>query len=85
MIPHLMPCIQKHLDGLTDIMRIKILCMGCKDMEIATSSDGNFVADKEQRSHMKTDVEQMDAEVMYAEKSWGTYNVICFCLCRISP
>ncbi|MCX4375144.1 MAG: hypothetical protein OSJ61_03140 [Lachnospiraceae bacterium] len=54
-------------------------------MEIATSSDGNFVADKEQRSHMKTDVEQMDAEVMYAEKSWGTYNVICFCLCRISP
>lgn len=55
---------------------IPILCMGCKDMVIAASSDGIFVADKEQSSYMKPYVEQMDAKAMYAEKSWGTYNVI---------
>lgn len=55
---------------------IPILCMGCRDMVIAASSDGIFVADKEQSSYMKPYVEQMDAQAMYAEKSWGTYNVI---------
>lgn len=55
---------------------IPILCMGCKDMVIAASSDGIFVADKEQSSYMKPYVEQMDAKAMYAEKSWGTYTVI---------
>lgn len=55
---------------------IPMLCMGCKDMIIAASSDGIFVADKEQSSYMKPYVEKMDADAMYAEKSWGTYKVI---------
>lgn len=55
---------------------IPILCMGCKDMVIAASSDGILVADKEQSSYMKPYVEKMGMEAMYAEKSWGTYNVI---------
>lgn len=55
---------------------IPMLCMGCRDMVIAASSDGIFVADKEQSSYMKPYVEQMDADAMYAEKSWGTYTVI---------
>ena len=55
---------------------IPILCMGCRDMLIAASSDGIFVSDKEQSSYMKPYVEKMDAEAMYAEKSWGTYKVI---------
>lgn len=55
---------------------IPILCMGCKNMVIAASSDGIFVSDKEQSSYMKPYVEQMDAKAMYAEKSWGTYTVI---------
>lgn len=55
---------------------IPILCMGCKDMVIAASSDGILVTDKEQSSHMKPYVEKMGMEAMYAEKSWGTYNVI---------
>lgn len=55
---------------------IPILCMGCKDMVIAASSDGILVADKEQSSYMKPYVERMGMEAMYAEKSWGTYNVI---------
>lgn len=55
---------------------IPILCMGCKNMVIAASSDGIFVSDKEQSSYMKPYIEQMDAKAMYAEKSWGTYTVI---------
>lgn len=55
---------------------IPILCMGCKDMVIAASSDGILVADKEQSSYMKPYVENMKQEAMYAEKSWGIYNVI---------
>lgn len=55
---------------------IPILCMGCKDMVIAASSDGILVADKEQSSYMKPYVEKLGKEAMYAEKSWGTYNVI---------
>jgi len=55
---------------------IPILCMGCKNMVIAASSDGILVADKNQSSYMKPYVEKMDSEAMYAEKSWGTYNVI---------
>ena len=55
---------------------IPILCMGCKDMVIAASSDGILVADKDQSSYMKPYVESMNQEAMYAEKSWGIYNVI---------
>ena len=55
---------------------IPILCMGCKDMVIAASSDGILVADKEQSSYMKPYVEKISEEVRFAEKSWGTYTVI---------
>ncbi len=55
---------------------IPILCMGCEDMVIAASSDGILIADKEQSSYMKPYVEKLDMDAMYAEKSWGTYNVI---------
>lgn len=55
---------------------LPILCMGCKDMVIAASSDGILVADKEQSSYMKTYVEKIAQEAMFAEKSWGTYTVI---------
>ena len=55
---------------------IPVLCMGCKNMVVAVSSDGILVADKEKSSYMKPYVEKMNPEAMYAEKSWGIYNVI---------
>lgn len=55
---------------------IPILCMGCKNMVIAASSDGVLVSDKERSGYMKPYVEKIGGEVMYAEKSWGTYKVI---------
>ena len=55
---------------------IPVLCMGCKDMIIAASSDGILVSDKERSGYMKSYVENIGSDVMYAEKSWGTYTVI---------
>lgn len=57
-------------------LNIPILCMGCKDMIIAASGDGILISDKERSSYMKPYVEQIQTEVMYAEKSWGNYTVI---------
>lgn len=55
---------------------IPILCMGCKGMIVAASSDGILVADKRNSSYIKPYVEQIGIDVRYAEKSWGTYTVI---------
>lgn len=57
-------------------LEIPILCMGCKNMVIAASGDGILVTDKERSGYMKSYVEAIDQEVMFAEKSWGTYSVI---------
>lgn len=55
---------------------IPLLCMGCKDMVIAVSSDGILVSDKERSGYMKPYVEKINTDIHYAEKSWGTYTVI---------
>lgn len=55
---------------------IPVLCMGCKNMVVAASSDGIFVADKERSGAMKSYVEKISTDIHYAEKSWGTYNVM---------
>ncbi|MBQ4104631.1 MAG: cupin domain-containing protein [Clostridia bacterium] len=55
---------------------IPVLCMGCKDMIIAASSDGILITNKERSSSLKDYAEKIDSEAMYAEKSWGTYNAI---------
>lgn len=55
---------------------IPVLCMGCQDMVIAASSDGILVSDKKRSSGIKGYVEKISTDIRYAEKSWGTYNVI---------
>lgn len=57
-------------------LEIPILCMGCSDMVVAASSDGIFVANKERSGAMKSYVEKISTDIHFAEKSWGTYNVI---------
>ncbi len=57
-------------------LNIPILCMGCRNMVVAASSDGILVSDKEQSSYIKPFVEQMEQQVMYAEKSWGSFTVL---------
>ncbi|EJY42685.1 sugar phosphate nucleotidyltransferase [Enterococcus faecium] len=57
-------------------LNIPILAMGCKDMVIAVSGDGILISDKERSGYMKPYVEKISTEVMFAEKSWGTYTVM---------
>ncbi len=55
---------------------LPVICMGCKNMVIAVGNDGILVSDKDRSDYIKPYVEQLDAEPMYAEKSWGAYTVI---------
>ena len=57
-------------------MDVPILAMGLKDVVISASPEGILVADKEQSSYMKPFVDRMNSQVMFAEKSWGSYRVI---------
>jgi mannose-1-phosphate guanylyltransferase len=55
---------------------VPIVCMGLKNVVVAASSDGFLVSDKEQSSYIKPIVDKIDQQIMFAEKSWGRYQVI---------
>lgn len=55
---------------------IPILGMGLHDMVISASPEGILVSDKEQSSYIKPFVDAIDQQVMFAEKSWGSYRVL---------
>lgn len=57
-------------------LNIPILCMGLKNMIIAASPEGILVSDKHESSYIKPFVEKIHQQIMFAEKSWGTYQVI---------
>lgn len=53
-----------------------ILCMGLKNVIVAASSEGILVSDKEQSSYIKPYVDKIDQQIMFAEKSWGSFRVL---------
>ncbi len=55
---------------------VPILCMGLKDMVISASAEGILVSDKEQSSYIKPFVDAIDQQIMFAEKSWGSFRVL---------
>lgn len=55
---------------------VPILCMGMKDAVISASPEGILVSDKGQSSYIKPFVDKMEQQVMFAEKSWGSFRVI---------
>lgn len=55
---------------------IPMLVSGLKDVVVAASPDGILVCDKGQSSYIKPYVDEIGQQVMYAEKSWGSYRVI---------
>lgn len=55
---------------------VPILVMGGKDLVVAASPEGILVSDKEQSSYIKPFVDAIDQQVMFAEKSWGSYRVM---------
>ena len=55
---------------------VPILCMGLKNAVISASPEGILVSDKEQSSYIKPYVDSIDQQIMFAEKSWGSFRVI---------
>ena len=55
---------------------IPILATGLKDLVITASSDGILVSDKESSSYIKPYVDELDQQIMFAEKSWGDFRVL---------
>ena len=55
---------------------VPILAMGIKDAVISASPEGILVSDKEQSSYIKSYVDNINQEIMFAEKSWGSYRVL---------
>ncbi len=53
-----------------------ILCMGLKNAIVSASPEGILVADKEQSAYIKPYVDQLDNQIMFAEKSWGSFHVL---------
>lgn len=57
-------------------LNVPVLCMGLKDMVVAASAEGILVSDKNQSSYIKPYVDKIDQQIMFAEKSWGSFQVI---------
>lgn len=55
---------------------VPVLVMGMKDAVISASPEGILVSDKEQSSFIKPYVDAIDQQIMYAEKSWGSFRVL---------
>ena len=57
-------------------MDVPVLAMGLHDVVISASPEGILVSDKEQSSYIKPFVDKFEQQVMFAEKSWGSYKVV---------
>lgn len=57
-------------------LSVPVLCMGLKNVVVSASPEGVLVSDKEQSSYIKPYVEEIKQQIMFAEKSWGSFKVI---------
>lgn len=57
-------------------MDVPVLAMGLHDVVISASPEGILVSDKEQSSYIKPFVDKFEQQIMFAEKSWGSYRVM---------
>ena len=57
-------------------MDVPVLAVGLHDVVISASPEGILVSDKEQSSYIKPFVDKFEQQVMFAEKSWGSFKVI---------
>lgn len=57
-------------------LNVPILTMGLADIIISASPEGILVSDKKQSSYIKPYVDEISQQVMFAEKSWGSFRVL---------
>ena len=66
-------CRNLHVINSSDV---PIICMGLKDAVVAASPEGILVSEKVSSSFIKPFVENLDKQIRFAEKSWGTFKII---------
>lgn len=57
-------------------MDVPVLAMGLHDVVISASPEGILVSDKEQSSYIQPFAYKLAQQVMFAERSWGSYKVV---------
>lgn len=57
-------------------LNIPIICMGLEDTIVSASPDGILVSKKDISENIKKHVDALEGEIMFAEKSWGSYTVM---------
>ena len=57
-------------------MGVPVLAMGLKNVVISASPEGILVSDIEESDYIKPYVDAIDQQIMFAEKSWGSYRVL---------
>lgn len=66
-------CSNVHIVNETDV---PILAMDLHDVVISASPEGILVSDKEQSPYIKSYVDGIEQQTMFAEKSWGDFHVL---------
>lgn len=66
-------CVNVHVVNELDI---PVLAVGLKDVIVAASPDGILVTSEESADRIKPYVDKLDQQIMFAEKSWGSYQVV---------
>lgn len=57
-------------------LNIPILCLGIENAVVSAAPDGILVSDKKRSSYMEPLIDQLDQQVMFADKSWGSFQVL---------
>ncbi len=57
-------------------LNVPVLAMGLHNVVISASPEGILVSDKEESSYIKPFVDKIDQQIMFAEKSWGSFRVL---------
>ncbi len=57
-------------------LNMPILTMGLEDVIVSASPEGILVSDKKQSSYIKPYVDEISQQIMFAEKSWGSFRVL---------
>lgn len=68
-------------DSCTDVkivneLDIPVLAMGLHNVVIGASAEGILVTDRKKGDLVKPFAEELDQQIMFAEKSWGSYRVL---------
>ena len=57
-------------------LNLPVLCMGVKNAVVCAAPDGILISDKEASVGLKAHMEALGGEPRYAERAWGTYQVL---------